>query len=819
MTGLITDLRHAIRVYGATPLASAIAVVALAVATAFVAALLSLWSDLAFDGHRGFERSDELITVGPANTSGIGGLQAWAIAEYDAATVTLQGLAGSDVSVSPCIERSGERVCSQAELVTAGYFEMLRPRLSLGSGFSADDHRADAEPVVVISDDLWRREFERRPDVIGASLALVHSRMTGYPGGPVNTPEPTFEDRHHQVRIVGVMAPEMHGTLERGPRIDFWMPHERMAPDFASVGAITMLISVGRLAADTTLEQAQAELEQRYPPGSAELRQLTMGPASTGRLVAVAGVATAPAMVSDGRRQVGIFLAGTLLLAIVAACNASLFLLSRAPTRRRELGIRVSIGATVQRLARQLATEAGLLVVAATAAGVLLSLWLAALLRNLAVFEDVRWRDLPTLDWRVLTMIVGLAAALCVVVALAPLLGLRREGIAAAAREASARAGWGQRLAGTAQVCIAAVVSAVAVAFAWQFVAFATADRGFEMRDISVIRISNRLTGREQGLTNADREALRVDRLESIANLPGVQAAALASSVPGEAVRARRYPAEELPAFELPDGEVWLARREFDGGFTDVLDLELAYGRSFEAADANPILVNETMAQSLWGRSNVVGEAFRQFTVVGVLRDVNFGHPAEPVVATYFARAGLVYDALVQSALPPGELTTLLQQQIDAGVLNLEIDGVERLADVWNAQLAADRARIRMSAAAAALIVLLAAFGFYGTQRYLVAAGRREYAIRAAIGANPRSLGRLVLRRGLELGLPGLLFGSLFAWIAVAWLRDDFVTASVPAFGVAAVVALTLLALVIAASLGPSRLVRNTAPAPLLRED
>ena len=819
MTGLITDLRHAIRVYGATPLASAIAVIALAVAMAFVAALLSLWSDLALVGHRGFEQSDELVIVGPDFGDGISGLTAAMLADFDAATVTLQGVAGSDI-YSPCIERAGERSCPLAELVTARYFEMLRPRVALGRGLIAGDHRLDAEPVVVISHDFWRREFDSRPNVIGESLALVHSRLTADPGGRVDADEPESEDTTHLFRIVGVMAPEMHGTIERrlSPTA-FWMPYERIHPDFADYDSINPLISVGRLAGDATPAQVQAEIDARYPPDSAELRQL-MFPFPSIRLVVAAGVETSPAILSNGRRQVGLFLAGTLLLAIVAACNASLFLLSRAPTRRRELGVRVALGATMRRVARQLATEAALLVVVATAAGVLLSAWLSALLRNLATFEDVQWRDLPVLDGRLLAMLVGLAAVLCIVVALAPLLGLKRQGIAAAARETSARAGWGQRLAGTAQICIAAVVSAVAVAFAWQFVAFATADPGFEIRDISVIRIRRDPLGPAMRQSDAERQATIADRIASIGSLPGVEAVALADRLPGEGVSASRVPAEFLSGFDLPDGEIWMGFVEIDENLVELLDLDLIHGRAFDATDDRfSILVNETMARSLWGRSNVVGEKFLASTVVGVLRDVNFGHPAEPIPSIQFRRARSFSDVLVRSAYAPNELAALLQQQIGTGALDIDIYAVERLADVWSSRLAADRARIRMTAAASVLIVLLAAFGFYGTQRYLVAAGRREYAIRAAIGANPRSLGRLVQRRGLELGLPGLLLGSLLAWIAVEWIRDDFLTAPVPAFGVVAFVALALLALVLTASFGPSRQARNTAPAPLLRED
>jgi len=117
------------------------------------------------------------------------------------------------------------------------------------------------------------------------------------------------------------------------------------------------------------------------------------------------------------------------------------------------------------------------------------------------------------------------------------------------------------------------------------------------------------------------------------------------------------------------------------------------------------------------------------------------------------------------------------------------------------------------------LVVILAAFGFYGTQRFLVAAGRREYAILGALGAGPRALGRLVLNRGVALGIPGLVLGTLLAFIVVAWLRDDFVSRGVSPAAVSALVALGIAALIVDATLGPARQARNTEPAPLLREE
>jgi ABC-type antimicrobial peptide transport system permease subunit len=131
----------------------------------------------------------------------------------------------------------------------------------------------------------------------------------------------------------------------------------------------------------------------------------------------------------------------------------------------------------------------------------------------------------------------------------------------------------------------------------------------------------------------------------------------------------------------------------------------------------------------------------------------------------------------------------------------------------------ADRARGFLTMASALLVVFLAAIGFYGMQRYLVAAGRREFAIRASLGAGPRALGKLVVGRGVLLGLPGVVVGGLLAFIVVAYLRGDVISSDISPAVVAAFTVLGLVLLILAASVGPSREARRTQPAPLLRED
>jgi ABC-type antimicrobial peptide transport system permease subunit len=206
--------------------------------------------------------------------------------------------------------------------------------------------------------------------------------------------------------------------------------------------------------------------------------------------------------------------------------------------------------------------------------------------------------------------------------------------------------------------------------------------------------------------------------------------------------------------------------------------------------------------------------------IAGVVRDVSYQHPLEDIDPMMFPSSGLTFIgvAVLESRLPRAALQKQAQEALRALDLNT-VGDVRSLAKVHSDILAPDRARGMLTIVTALIVVLLAALGFYGTQRYLVTAGRREYAIRASLGAGPRSLGQLVLKRGLTLGLPGLVLGAPLAFIAVAWLRDDYVSRSVSPLIVTLSVLLGVVGLLLLASLGPARFARRTQPAPLLRED
>jgi putative ABC transport system permease protein len=716
----------------------------------------------------------------------------------------------------------GKSEPASVELVTREYFGGLGPHVRIGRGLSAQDHLAGSEPVVVISHSLWQRRFGGRSNAIGETITvsgrpkmmvMTMNRTTGMPTSPTLAAE-----QSRAYRIIGVMAPESSGTFT--VTTDLWIAFEQAAPLFIAAGTMANRVpavsGIARLKPGATIETVRAAAQKDFANlGSG------FGVLPNGHVEVMKGVARDPTAQRDAQRQVRLLLAGGVLLALVAAANVSLFLLSRAPSRQRELSIRSAVGASSTRLVRQLATEAAMLVVIATALGWLIGLWLAVFMQQQPLLANAQWRTVSSLDWQVLAILSVLALMLTILVALAPIIGLRRTGIAAGARMLSGRASFSQRVAGVVQISIAGVVVSAAIAFGWHLNLLANADVGFGTASVLVVSSKPADPRRASFNVNPQEAVLRRERQRNtIAAIPGVDAAAFGSAIPGRPpTHMMRIANPDSPAEPIETQTIAV-----DGGYRTLLNMRLISGVDLDPKDSSSVLVNETFARTMWKRTDVVGEMIGAsgIKVSGVLKDASYVHPADkirPMMYRTSALTGPREFILVRSTMSQSELRQRVQEKIDRGELEFEIDEVKTLDDIWGETLAADRARSLLTAGAAVIVVLLAALGFYSTQSYLVNAGRREYAIRSAVGAGPKALGRLVLLRGVLLGVPGLVLAGLLSVIAIAWLRDGFVSAAISPIRVVVLSAVSLAVLVIFTTLNPARRARHTEPAPLLREE
>lgn len=817
MKGFVADCRHALRLYARTPASSLIAIFVLAVGMAFVGAFVSLYVDLALERPSGYDDSGRLVTISEVTNTSSYTLRYDLVEQIAAEVTSLEAAVGIHIG-SFSFGVDDEIVA--VESVTHGFFDDIRPNIALGRGFEAAEHTVDAELIAVISDRFWQRAFGSRPDVLGETFELA-----GVPSNGGQGAEPI------SFRIVGVMASGMRGVS--GDEIDLWAPYERMIPVLLGEDAnieqaraeAYLRTTIGRLRPGVSVEAAVSEIQARLPEAT------TQGPEA--EISAVRGIVPNIRIYRETRQQLELFLAGSVLLALVAAANVSLFLLARAPGRRREIAIRLSVGAPFRRLARQLMIEASFLVVVSAGLGLVFSAWLAELLRGMAFLRNADWGDIALLDWRVLILLTGLLLVLCLLIALAPVLGIRHLGLASSGRATGARATLAQRVAGNIQIAIAGALGGVAVAFSWFLGPALFGDPGFEIDDRHYVMFVHRsMFSATGGETSRAVDSAR--HREFIESLPGVERVSLSFIVPANALideREARDPADASRSVTIGFGRI-------DERFADVLGLRFLHGRNPGPGEIGVSLVNQALARRLFGRENVVGEFLdvsavmrrgpnfdpeRRSEIVGVVEDMSFSHPAavvEPLMLTSLPIAPLnFHGSIIESSLTPAALHEQLQSLYDSGSIDLEPNVARSLRDQRAAMLAPDKARGLLTIITATLVVFLAAFGFYGTQRYLVGAGRREYAIRASLGAGPRALGRLVFVRGFAMTPIGLGLGTVLAFLCVAWLRDEYLSQEIAPGVVACAVAIGLSMLMIGASVGPAREARRTQPAELLRED
>lgn len=804
-------------------MASGIAIVVMAVAMAAVATFLSLYNDLVYSSQSEFDtRGGEIITVAISNGDEFDEISLRILDAINTEVDSLDMVAGS-MYQDQTVAIAGEQSQLKIEFVTDLYFPGLSPRLHLGRPFSAQDHAEGAEPVMILSYGFWQSAFGGAENAVGS---VVRMSAVNY-GAGADARASVGAERSY--RVIGVMAPRVDGTFYNDVQV--WMPYQQLLPirvnDIAADAGIDpremfeqgkRLLGIGRVAPGYTAASVAAELRARF---GEEDPNLLLSPAY-GLLDTLPALSAQPRAWRELHRQIQLFLGGSGLLLLVAASSISLFLLARAPTRRRELSIRISLGSSVERLARQLATEAGLIVVAATVVGVVASFWLSKVIRGLPFLQSSLWLSASPLEWRVLGMMALLMLLVGLIVSLVPIVGLGSVEIATTTRSVTTGAGPAQRLAGTVQIAVAGALGAAALAFSWHVAALVTADPGYSVDDLFVIApqfepFDARANDVEPLVAERER------RREAIAGIPGVQSVAFGTSVPGREreLGLRRAllpgrPAEFENTFDVSYESV-------DHMFTDVLDLEILQGRALNPLNRGEVLVNENLARLAGYPADVIGVRIDdRNTIAGVVADVSFTHPEDAVPARIFSQAFVSArneQIIVKWPFSASRLRLDVQNLIDAGELDFAIDSVDKLEDLASAPLQGDRARMAVIILAAAFVVSLAGLGFYGTQYYLVNAGRREYAIRTALGADPRKIWRTVQMRAFSLGLPGLVLATFFAWVLVAWLRRGFVGPYVSPSAVAALVAIGVVVLIFAASLGPAQNARNIQAASVLRDE
>ncbi|HEX8070524.1 MAG TPA: ABC transporter permease [Pyrinomonadaceae bacterium] len=839
---LLQDLRYARRVLAKSPAFTVVSILSLALgisvnATVFGFVNAVMLRPLPLPDHA------ELVRIQDDNLPAYSDYLA-----FNERAQVFRGLAAYDFD-SFQLAAGDAAARADVALVSGNYFDVLGVRPALGRAFSADEGaRPAAAAVAVISHGLWQGRFGADPAVVGKTFYLRRVPFT----------------------IIGVAPREFNG-VSLGRRHDLWIPFAAEAllrpegnrlthPDSYQVHVI------GRLRPEVSLAQAQAAVAvvAAQQDQVQKVRLFTDNPGEQPSTPRGVSRATAVEMGPMDRRQSWLGVAAVLAvmgLVLLAACaNVANLLLGRAAERRREIAVRLALGAGRARIVRQLLTESLILSLLGAAAGLLLSRWAGDLLLSLLSRHSPAELASVTLDlsvdWRMLLYTLLLAVSTCVAFGLVPALQASKiDVISDLKAETTVRRPGRRRLnlrnaLVVTQVAISALLL-IPVGLLFRNMRLAeVSGYGFPVADRYVAGVDLAALGYDEARQRLVGEQL----LGKVRELPGVRSATMAQIVPlagGTMVVTLEVegetPGQQADVFTENGAAVYaldqpgsLYLNTVDTRYFETLGIPLLAGRDFaerdDASAPDVVVVNETLARRLAPGGQALGRRLierepmtgkpKPLEVVGVVRDTKYIWPSER--PRYFAyrpirqikQSGFWPANLVVHAA--GDLATLSKAvRAAAGAVDpdLSVDGVTRLDELIARRVGETKLVIWASAVVGALALLLAAVGLYGVMAYAVAGRTKEIGIRMALGAGRGSVRRMILTDGLALAAVGTLTGLLISAACMRLMRSLLYGISPTDPLTYAAVALFLTAVALMACYVPARRATKVDPLIALRHE
>jgi predicted permease len=818
------EVRLAARALRRVPTVTLLAILTLALGIGAAAAIFSVTNAVLLQP-LGYPDADRLVRVYESRVDEPGWRGSVSVPNLDdwrAQSRTLAGLVAFQMGGRNLQTGTEARRVAAVE-VSANAFTVLGNRPLLGRGFVAGEDAPSRDGVVVLGEGLWRRAFGGDPAIVGRTV--------------------TLDGRPHEV--VGVM-PRQFVFPAGAAAPDLWVPYTP-SPGAAAARGSHMLAVVARLAPGATHEQAAAEMRRIAARIAAAYPD-----EQTNRTVALVPYHED---VSGQLRPVLLLLMGAVILVLAIACaNVANLLLARATERRRDVAVRIALGAGRRQIVRQHLAESLLLGMGGAVLGGLLAWGGVRALTALAERAGVRLVPVAgghvPLDLPVLGFLVGVSVLSALLFGLAPALQASSTGLPATVGEAGGvgdrtTAGHGPRRARGALVVTQLALSLVLLVgvglLGRAFVALRATPSGLDTSGVVTARLS----------VPGDRAALPLPELvpqlhhpvlERVRALPGVQAAGLTSMIPierwgtngGYWVVGHPEPA--------PGSEPLVELRQVSPGYFAALRIPVRHGRDFAEADgetgAEPVLVNEAFVRREFGEgagARAIGQRIRRdradttgdWTIVGVVGDVRQGGlERPPMPEMYFpyrsARADFGATTLVvrvrggEAAVTP-RLVDGIRGAVAGVAPDVPLYAVRTMREVVGRSLGARQVTLTLFGLFSVLAAVLAAAGLYGVMAYGVARRSRELAIRMALGADRAAVVRLVLGDAARLTTGGVVVGTLAALGASRLLATMLygVGARDPLTFVGAAALLALVAL--AAAYVPSRRAARADPQQTLR--
>jgi putative ABC transport system permease protein len=746
--GFLQDLRFGGRSLRRQPVFTAAAVLTIALGIGAIALVFSLVDGVLLRP-LAFPEPERLVQVWEVTPTGADRnvVSPANLVDWREHTTAFHGLAARVNQPITLAHDDGPREV-RADLVSPNYFDVLGVRPLLGGTFAPETGEPQPIQHVVISHALWTNEFGADPDIIGATAPI---------GGPDG------------LEVVGVMP---QGFAMPGVTADVWLP---FVAERDRVNAGRFLNVVGRLAPGVTMDQARSQMSAAAAALAQEHPEYNAG----------WGVNLVPLqqqIVGDVRPSLLLLFASVGFLLLLACANIANLLLGRAATRTREFAVRLSLGATRRRVARQLLTESLLLgaIGGAVAVGLIFAGHQLLLPQLAGALEMPRLGDVRV-DGRVLGFTALITLTITLLFGLAPALTATETGPAMALREAAVGSAGKRRtrLRGAlivGQVAIATVLLLGAGLLARSLWELQRTDLGFQPEQVVTMRFS--LVG--SSFPDMERRNQAMDEIfDRVGALPGVVAVGSVNWLPLAGQHSRTSFATEGTSAglhpDLPSADIAFV----DGDYFAAMGIPLLGGRTFGREDRPEtgwvFVVDDAMARRHFPAAGALGTRVNFWwgpdsewgPIVGVVGSIrHHGVGEEPHPTAYFFNRQVhtpTYNLVTRAANGPPNLADLIRREVQAVAPTRPIADIRTMDQVVANNVAAPRAIALLIGGLAGLALLLAVIGLYGVVSYAATQRTREISIRIALGASGTDVLRIVLLQGVLLTALGLALGALAA--------------------------------------------------------
>ncbi len=643
--------------------------------------------------------------------------------------------------------------------VASNFFDTLEVPLARGQAFTQKEETYGAERVAIVSDSLWRNQFQSDPELIGKSILLDGEKYA----------------------VVGITPPQLR--FEHLEEPDAFVP---VTLDPAAAVAPRNTYAMGRLAPGISREQARAELAlllKRDPNTQSRLEEDT------------AAVSNLRETWTEWAARPLYFFAGAVALVLLIACvNTAGLLLARGLARRREFAVRSALGAGRAALARQSLVESLLLALGGGAAGVVLGLWLARSFSAFLPESAIPRHTAILLDWRILLFALAITFFTALLAGALPAIHSSRADLHQGMRQGEGGTLEQKRARASlvaVEVALGLLLLFGAGLFLSSFFYLRSAPRGFEAAGALTYRVALR------GEPYAQPDAMRryFERMaQEVGSLPGVRGVTYGSGLPltgSESFFANVNVAGRPPA--KPHGEAVILHSVAPNYFQE-LHIQLLAGRVFQPGDgagaARVAILNANAAKELFGGENPIGKVLEFVSdpergmaardpveIVGITHNAQeYGADEVPFDTVYLPFAQNPVAAayvLAYSEIPRGTLFGAIR----AAAYRLDKDqpvfDVKTMDDLIEDSLHGARINLVLVASLAMLAIALVSVGIFGTVAYFVQGRTREFGIRLALGAGPASIARNTLAQALGMGARGLGLGLLSALILGRLLQSQ----------------------------------------------